>query len=538
MGNTTLKNTIIILLFLFVFVSNIIPIHSYDLFWHIKVGEHIVNEKSLPEQDLFSYTAKDNYWTLHEYPIQAILYIIDNNFGMDRLIIFKALIITLAFFILYKSINKYTYPTVLIIIIVNLLALFHSSVRPHVFFWLMLSILFYLLQKQKLNYLPILFLIWTNIHSSVLIGLFILTVYLGCKIIKSWNKKQITVLVSCFIASLINPNFYEQLLYPIRNTQFLTIIYEWHPFELTNPYFLLFLGFLLITIILILKQKQHIRIADILILITFIYLGFKSRRNVAVSAIIIAPILSYYATLLIRKSHKAKAIIKRTNTKDIALILIIIIASIFCIAQLNSLKLGINKDFYPITATYFIKNNDLKGNIFNDYNFGGYLIYNLYPENKIFIDGRIVMYGQRIFDEYYSIKWQENNYEELIEKYNIKIFIIKYESKILNYLAGSEQYKLVYFDEKALIYVRDNEDIRDLSIISPFAKPTETQKAIDGYNYLLSINPNFASGHKNLGLLYTELNNKEKARQHFEIYLKLNPKGESAEKIREFLDKE
>src|SRR3989338_3388982 len=160
---------------------------NQDIWQHLKTGEYILKEKSIPRADIYSYTAFGNEWVTHEWLSQIIFYFFYFKFGMVSLIFLKAVIITLTFFILFKLINKNKnsnlYLSLILIVFAAFITRYHSYARPHIFSWLFIAVLLFLLQKKLYVYIPLLTLIWANTHGSVLLGLAIIAAYLGERII-------------------------------------------------------------------------------------------------------------------------------------------------------------------------------------------------------------------------------------------------------------------------------------------------------------------------------------------------------------------
>ncbi len=94
----------------------------------------------------------------------------------------------------------------------------------------------------------------------------------------------------------------------------------------------------------------------------------------------------------------------------------------------------LKKDVSPFSleeSIPFLKTLPLSENLFNDYGWGGYLIWKL-PERKLFIDGRMPSWrkdGQFVFGDYIKISKAEEGFQELLDKYDIKIMLLRKEMK-------------------------------------------------------------------------------------------------------------
>jgi hypothetical protein len=116
----------------------------------------------------------------------------------------------------------------------------------------------------------------------------------------------------------------------------------------------------------------------------------------------------------------------------------------------------------PVQAVNFLKKVSLKGNMFNDDEFGDYIIYSANPQYKVFIDSRVDMYGVDHFKDYLTVVYFKPGWENIIEKYNINWVIFDADSILSRHLMGRNDWKLIYSDKVANIFVKnigENQDI-------------------------------------------------------------------------------
>jgi hypothetical protein len=110
----------------------------------------------------------------------------------------------------------------------------------------------------------------------------------------------------------------------------------------------------------------------------------------------------------------------------------------------------------PVEATEFIINNQISGRMFHTYHYGGYLIYKLYPEQKVFIDGRADMYGDEFIQEHIRINSGRHDWETLFNKYNIDYVLCNREAPLRQLLLTRGDYSLVYDDEVNSVLLRNS----------------------------------------------------------------------------------
>jgi len=174
--------------------------------------------------------------------------------------------------------------------------------------------------------------------------------------------------------------------------------------------------------------------------------------------------------------------LKSQPVKILVQVLLIIIL-IFSLFRGGLFQKGIDSGNYPSGAVHFLKQNRLSGNMFNPYDWGGYLIWQLYPDYKVFTDGRELQ--EEIFWQHVSIMKGSSQtfggipeWKLYLEAYGIN-FIITYSVDsfswslipLVSALLYDEEWQLIYLDKNSLIFVRDIPC--NVEIIHKFAMPKE-----------------------------------------------------------------
>jgi len=530
------------LLFFVLILNNSLSFLDPDFPWHLKVGEEIYLNQKVPDVNHYNYVFPDseNFWVDHEWLSNLFIFGIYNNFGYLALNIIFALIFLLTIVILNRFIIKNISPNKLMIfplLIFETLGLkaimAHSGIRIQEVSWLflllILIILYYFKHQALLNkkkpwliliwLIPIIFL-WTNLHASFLLGIGILFFYLGTKIIEKiiftspnrFTKPLINFfnfnnvlsfknLMSLAIFSLLSSlttlltpyglKLFDFLYVYGDNTAYLTKISEWLP-QFSYPFMywqLLYIGIVVaIWLLILISHKNNKKILtpwNIALNLLFLILSLKSKRHFPLFFVVSLPTLMAFLyndlNLLfqIKKSNN-----KKIDTVIKSYLIIVIIISITAVAL--NLKITTNPfnsfcNTYPCQAVTFLKDKATDyqdSNIFNDYDWGGYLIYTC-PEKKLFIDGRLPqkkLKNHSYIEEYSSFyNSEEEVLLEKIKEYNIKLFLLKkYQpvklnwldktvfqlketnfennNKLMDFLKNNNNWKKVYEDKISIIY--------------------------------------------------------------------------------------
>jgi hypothetical protein len=505
-----------------------------DFFWHLKTGEYMYNNGSLLKSDPFSFTTieKDplnpgsqrQKFILTQYWLaQLIFYIIYKYFGFKGIILLRASILTLTIFILYKMLKKERvnfYISLTILFFSLLLFKEFTGERPQLFSFLFTAILIYIIEDYRLfihpdieekSYkwwnnilsLPIIMLIWANMHGGFLLGDVIISLYIFSETMKYIFKKGLYLpekpfkifIIMGFISiafSLINPNVYKVIpvMIELESSVYIKEIIEYFsPIYIYKKFGFIYYGYLyllIVTIPVILINIKRIDLTD-LILISFVtFISLKGSRYMIFFGIVAIPIVGRYI-------HKnINRILKNVRLKipniigyslNILISLFLITTIVYGIRQGKIFQYRIRDGFFPEGAVNFIEKNKINGNIFNSFVWGGYLIWKLYPNNKVFMDGRHLV--EEIYWEHKKVELASSipiagfpEWKSILKAYNIRIILTssidKFSGKMFPFiktLVNDHEFKLVYFDDYSLLYIRNDKENKD--IIEKFGMPNE-----------------------------------------------------------------
>lgn len=487
-----------------------------DFFWHLNTGKYITENHTVPDKDIFGYSTENTEWIPFEWGADVLIYNIYNAAGMNGVFIFRSIVFALFYFILFRLLSRLkvnVFITVLLYFVLLIGIFDRLSPRPHIFTYMLLAVLIYLfftyryISREKylkrLYSLPVIFLIWGNLHLGVITGLLIFLIFITSEFIDSKRtgiqkndaaliKKNLKVLLLLFAASaavlLINPHGINTYTYAYSHTQMkmLESIAEWiSPFsdKLQTTFVISVYKYLLYagTIIFIYAYKKKDWYFALLILFFAVY-SVRALRFTVDYEIITLPLLAVSLSYFLNEYSRNKFIyyVKNFTNNKIA-ISVISIALIYLGVQFQSdefyIKLKYNREagfgisgrYFPQGLYKFMAENNITGNPFNNFDTGGYFSW-LFPGKKIFIDSRNL--NDELFNEYYSILYKQPGFQDKLNKYNIE-YVIFFDPKLSrypnimqqqlpDYLFSRPEWHLVYWDDLSLLFVKDSEQNRDL----------------------------------------------------------------------------
>lgn len=487
-----------------------------DFWWHIATGREIVNSGSIPDQDILSFTSgmlenwtafpeRENFILKQYWLAQAIFYLIFKYMGPNGIIVFRSLLFSLIiFFVLLRlhrwavsiSISFFAGFAMFMMILSRL-----TGDRPVLFTLLFVAVTFFILEDfrgkkdRRIFLLVPLMLLWANFHGGFIVGLLMIAVYMAAEGIKialkksEYTKKEISVFyIATALAigvSFLNPCGWDAFVIALSSKYkaFTAGIQEYD-----SPYFVFFqeklsavdywyLGSVaFFPLILILRNKKF-DLTHLLLLSGLLAASTTALRFVVYYEIVAVMILGREFDAWLKHVFTAR-FSKETYTKymnwlAVAACISLLIFVIGIYEYIKDSRVTSSRFVVPKDAVDFVEKSRLKGNMFNDYAFGGYLEWRLHPWKKTFIDSRGL--NLLVMNEYSAVATARNSFfgpepsktkgplwERLLDHYNIDIIFITYLDvhgtvlPLVFKLTESEKWVPVYSDTMAVVYVRNN----------------------------------------------------------------------------------
>lgn len=455
-----------------------------DTGYHIRAGEYIIETLSIPKKDIFSYLSPPLPWTAHEWLSEVIMALIHNVSGLTGIVIFFSFTIASAYYIFFRMLKGYKSNIILSILLVLLViasSQIHWLARPHIFSLLLILIWYHILDeyqykdKNYLYLLPPIMLLWVNLHGGFMAGFFLVGIYLFGNLLKSIAYKDMKgkrrakslglIMLLCLTASLVNPYGYNILLFPFKLTSNKFIMDNVNEFLSPNfhePMFFTYLFFIMIAVLAI--SKARLNTIELTLTLLFTYMSLYSVRYIPLFSIIVAPILLRQVQKLIDEkkggfveflNKRAEKIAAADDSAKGYLLPAMAVIIVIVFAASGRIEFGFDKKLKPVDAVEFLKKEKIHGNMFNNDEFGDYIIYSAWPEYKVFFDGRSDMYGTDIMKEYFKITRIQPGWDKVIEKYNIDWIIYNSNSALSLFFMAGDDWKLIYADKVANIFVKN-----------------------------------------------------------------------------------
>ena len=470
-------------LLLCLFVMAVRPIADPDFWWHLRTGQYIWETGSIPRQDIFSHTLPGQPWITHEWLSEVVLYAIYAVSGQGGLIIVFALVIAGAFTLLYLQCSGRPYLASFVVVLAAISSAVTWGVRPQMFSLLLSSAFLYILhlyrqgRRRQIWLLPPLMVLWANLHGSFFLGLVFPAVYIVGAVIDNvfmeskglgltWRDVRLLSIVTLVTAAapVVNPNGVQLLIYPFGTLGSPTMqqyIMEWFSPDFHLAQFQPLALFILLLLVSLGLSRRAPSPVGFLFLVGFGYAALRSARHIPLFVLATTPMLSSQLLHLWRRWARSERL--GTPRRHISGRNLVVNWLLFGVLLLGaSAKVGYTlaknaaaqQDMFPVAAVDSLERSHFPGTMYNLYHWGGYLIWRLYPDHKVFIDGRADVYGDEFIDEYLQVYQLRETWQEPLDRYDVGVVLVDQGSALSTVLGESVDWIRVYADSQAVIFVR------------------------------------------------------------------------------------
>jgi hypothetical protein len=466
----TTTHVFLAVLFLGLFAMAARNVTDPDVWWHLRTGQYIAEHKSVPHSDPFSYTRAGEPWVTHEWLTELGLYEIERNAGWGGLIVAFAAILCGAFYLLYLRCGPAPYVAGVATLIAAWATMPVWGVRPQVLSLLLTSLWLLLLERSERNprllwwTLP-LTLLWVNLHAGFALGLAVSALFL----LGEWIERALghsehnapRVRIAAFILLLdllmvpLNPNGLRMFTYPIetlRSAAMQNYIAEWASPNFHHAEYFPFLLIVLAMFVALSWSGKQVRPRDLLLLIVSLYAGLCSIRMMPLFVLIATPLVAKRLPAWPRGASQQRHPQPTSRSFFNALIVLAMIAFTgIHTSQVIQRQPLAEAHSFPARAVAYLQAHRPSGPIFNHYDWGGYLIWKLYPSAHVFIDGRADLYGQQFFDQFADTYQLKNAWQKPLQHWNIDTVIVPPDSALATGLRSSPGWTISYEDSQAVI---------------------------------------------------------------------------------------
>ncbi|HXA43383.1 MAG TPA: hypothetical protein VNV65_10790 [Candidatus Solibacter sp.] len=463
------------------------PVSDPDFFWHLRVGRWILDHGMIPTHDLFTFTVPDHRFVAHEWLSEVIMAVLTGIFGLGGVTIYFAIITWGGFLGILRTVRA-GYVIAGAGLAIGFLAggpIWGPRTQMITFAFVVVLLLWLRRFREShdrrwLYPIPILFVFWVNLHAGFTIGLIFLIVTVAGEWAREWFRARagaradvaatpmrplMAVLGLSLVAVLLNPNLAAIYVYAAQ-TQFSTaqqkLIVEWFSPDFHLIELRAFEAMLLLVICLLVGSPQKPRLTDMLLLLAGLVLALQSVRHIALFVAIATPIMielgqATWEANRVRlprlREPRPSGLIGGINLAVLALLGVLALSHVLPAIQSGFRSKAVTRD-YPVAAVDFVASDPPPGHVFNQYGWGGYLVYRMWPQLPVFIYGDAAVMGDPFLNEYQSVAVLQRDYLGVLDRRGVTWVIYSTGQPLEVVLQQTPGWRLVYQDKVASVLVR------------------------------------------------------------------------------------
>lgn len=460
-----------------IFVFNQKLLQDPDTYWHIETGRWIWIEHKFPRVDIFSHTADGQPWTNLEWLSQIALYISYKILGWHGVVLLTAAIIALTFVLMYLFLARNLRATVALGISAAAMVFAgpHLIARPHLLSFPVIVIwVAFLAKAREENRRPSFWLVplvtlWANLHGAFTLGLVLAAGFGFEAMVVAPAAKRLRVAIEwlifwfcALVAGCITPYGYQYILETFNLVNFATVLQqqgEWRPMDANND--AIHEAILLILAALALTFGVKLIFPRVLLVIGILHFGLKHVRGLPMVALmwpfmLAGPLQTQFAFL--RHGTDPWPLFGVRKIRSLATVLAVS-ATVVAIALLGALYIRLQPNVNPSpkvspqAAVDYVLRQNVKGPVYNDFDFGGYLIFR---GIKTFIDGRTLPFGENLAFDYFETQKIQNlsKIDELVDAFRVTWTLVRPGTPEAYHFDHSSHWRRAYADEIAVVHVR------------------------------------------------------------------------------------
>lgn len=466
-------------------------LNNADFWWHLAAGRWIAQHHRVPQVDMFSFTSAGSDWIDLQWLFEVLIYAVFRLGEIEGIILLQTFLLTLTLLLVIRYAGL---PPAGIIGGVIFLLAGHLGFVPRpllltfVYLALTLNLLHWHRQRQgrEIYLLAPLMILWTNSHGLFVTGLGLIAAFgLGeflDALRRGQGREKLPYLSRLAAASLlavaastINPYGVEGLLFPLElytrmSGQIplfrINIIELWPTLEIQGwvPQVFYFKLSLALAILLLLSRGTKMRSAEALMLLLFGFLSLKAVRNISLWAVVAGAIsgrnLAAWLGFFSRRWPQTAQRLAPAASTGLFLALLAL-AAVFAHPRLRSrwtgaleFGTGPSPGSLPQRTADFLAEHQLEERGFNCLEDGGYLIWRLYPNYQVFMDGRLEVHDQHMFGTYLFATRRLEWLKTILDRFHLDYALLSYDYGKLFPLAFDPEWALVCLDEAGLLLLR------------------------------------------------------------------------------------
>lgn len=455
-----------------------------DIWWHLKVGDWIVDHFAVPHTGILSRTAADRPWVAYSWGYEILMSRAYAWFGLIGIGLYGVLLTLAVAYSIYWMLRRLSGNFWLASVgagIVCSAFLFNGMPRPFFFSITLFAVTLTLLleanrtgQIKSLYWLPLVFLVWANLHIQFIYGLFLVGLFAGVNLLQRAGEalglktdflapptlpaKELTLIgIGCVLATLIGPYFYHpyHVVYEYSKAKFTySVIIELQPLSFRGyshfaQLFLTAAGFFAV------GWRRKLDLFKLALMTAASVIAYRTMRDAwficLPAAACIADAFAPQTEVERSESSYSETWLEKLSVAAAVAILLAAVSNATDFTQ-RGLDRAISSA-YPVNAINFLRRNPVQGPLYNALNWGGFLMWYM-PEYPVAVDGRNDLYGDELDKVFFNSQNAEASYTTDPYLKEAGVVLLGSEMPLAKILSVDPRFQLIYHDEIATAYAR------------------------------------------------------------------------------------
>jgi len=454
-----------------------------DTGWHIRTGQYIIARHSVPTTDLFSFSKPHDAWFAWEWLTDVLYAALFDWTGLKGIVLLSGLIISAIFSILlrhllWRGVNLFI--AIGLSLICTSAAAVHFHARPHLFTLLFLVTTLWMVDKDRRSHtravwlLIPLMVLWTNVHGGFLVmiavlGLLTAGTAVEVWLFERWRIKDVWryggLTLACALVTVINPyglGLHRHLLEYLRSDWIRNMVMEFHSPDFHSESMLyveilLFLGILSLPALV-----RRRKVVEVLWVGYFAHQALASARHIPLFVLIAAPIigveLNTWWNMWVSRQPR-KSIVTTFDQISVEMSpgfrwtsgwLLVLVLVLFLSGSVTWPQ-DFPERWFPVKVAASHAAEIRASRVLAPDQWGDYLIFKGYPEQKVFIDGRSDFYGPDLGKEYLDMVQGRYDWRALMNKYHFDLVLAPVDWPLVSLLKNQADWGVVEDDGKAVL---------------------------------------------------------------------------------------
>jgi hypothetical protein len=449
-----------------------------DIWWHLKAGDWMVQHVAVPHNGLFTWTAADRPWVAYSWGYEVLLSRAYAWFGLVGIGVYGTLLtlgVAYSIFWMLRRLSGQFWLACILAVVACSAFLFNLMPRP-VFCSMMLFCVTLTLvleanrtgHVQLLYWLPLIFVVWANLHIQFIYGLFVVGLLLAVNLAQrlaassGWTPAWLQaptlppatlaiVFAACVIATCIGPysfHLYGVILQYSRATFPYRMIRELQPLNFrAYSHFvqLLLMAFAFFAV----GRQRRVDAFKLLLLSVAGVVAFRTMRD---AWFICIPAAACIADTVAGTAEREA---DETWLQKLAVAGVVAISLVVFARSTDFNTRGLDRaisSFLPVNAVNYLRQHPAPGPVYNTLDWGGFLIWYM-PDHPVAIDGRTDLYGDDLEQLFFNTANGAPSYAEDPYLNQAGVVILQKSNNLVSLLQSDARFQLVYQDGLAAVFV-------------------------------------------------------------------------------------